>query len=337
MEQMLTKPSDVDSLLSVSNHDSTSPDEADSETDAATKPSNVMASSSSKPSEASLQSDSAAEATTDGFATKVQDIKSINIKVPADKAMPNITGMCFMPEGQLVLCDNANLCIKLLDRNLSVKDTLMLPGSPQDVAVIKTDSVVVTIPVRKQLCFIRVVPFLEQYWAMSIDKKCWGIDVAGDDIYVTCYTYGKDDGEVRVYGKAGNLKKKLGVRKDGSFMFRYPDYVVVSRACDRIFVSDIYGDTVYCITSDGKTVFRYTDKELSKPRGLYVDDKNNLVVCSRLGFQVQVISGAGKKLKTLLSAWDGVPYPETVTFRSTDGTLVVSNETSDKLFVGTLV
>ena len=332
MRQMLTKPSDPDNLDTLANN-TTKPDEVDKSIDAATKPSHSIASpSSSKPSEASLQSDTAAEATANVFGMEVQAINLVEIKLPVDKAKPNITGICFMPEGELVLCDNHNLSIKYLGHALSVKDSLKLSGAPRDVAAIDNGQVVVTLPVRKELQFIKVFPSLKKLRAVSIDKRCQGVDVAGDQIFVTLYTHGKDDGEVRVYDINGNLKKKLGVTKDGSFMFRYPEYVTVGRASGKIFVSDSYEDIVYCITSDGKTVYKYTDNELSKPRGICVDEKNNVIVCGRLSYNIQVITAAGKKLKTLLSG-ERIGYPECVAFRPTDGSLVFSSETSDTLFV----
>ena len=336
MKQMLTKPCEPDNLDTLSNN-TTKPDEADISTEASKKPSNFIAlSSSSKPSEASLQSDTAAEATTNVFGLEVQAINLVETILPDDRATPNITGICFMPGGELIICDNYNMSIKLLDHALSVKDSFKLPGSPRDVAALDNDQVVVTLPVRKELHFIKVSPSLKKLRIVSVDKRCQGVDVAGDQIFVTCYTHGMDDGEVRVYDISGNVKKKLGVLKDGSFMFRYPEYIAVSRASDKIFVSDGYDYVVYCITANGKTVYKYTDKELRKPRGLCVDEENNVIVCGRLTNNIQILTAAGKNHKTLFSS-ERIWNPESVAFRTTDSVLVVSSETSGKLFVCKLV
>ena len=333
--QMFTKPSDSAFNPDDYSNSSTKPDEANKSIDASTKPSDsiVPSTRSTKPFDVSLQSDTAAEDKTNVLSMKTHASNRVDVRLTVDKALPNIKGCCCMPGGKLVLCDDYNVNIKILDNALSVKDSLTLPGSPRDVAAIDHSQVVVTLPVRRELQFINVIPSLKKLRAVSVDKRCQGVDVAAGQIFVSCYTYGKDDGEVRVYDINGNLKKKLGIKKDGSYMFKYPEYVVVNRSGDKLIVSDSYEDKVYCLTTGGKMLYQYSDKELSKPRGLYVDDTDSFIVCGRLIYNVQVITAAGKKYKTLLSSEDGIGYPECVIVRPSDGTLVVSSEHSDKLFV----
>ena len=254
-----------------------------------------------------------------------------------------------MPQGELVLCDFGNDKVKLLDNSLSVVDSLDLPeahrhrlGRHQDVAVVDNSNVIVIMPGVKQLQFIQVLPTLKLGRTIDVDKDCWGVAVAAGKIFVSGYNYDDTEvGEIRVYDLEGrDMGKRLGINPDGSALFRQPEHIAVSRSGDKIFVS---GDKIFvsdrdtgivsCLTSDGKIVYQYRDDELVYPSGLFVDDNDNVIVCSWFSSTVQVITAAGKKHSTLLSREDGIFQPQCVSFRQSDGTLVVGIENSDELFV----
>ena len=80
-------------------------------------------------------------------------------------------------------------------------------------------------------------------------------------------------------------------------------------------------------------MYQYTDDELEQPHGLYLYDNGNVIVCGRSSHNVQVITAAGKKYKTLLSSKDDVDWPYCVSFRPIDRTFVVGCQGSDYLLV----
>ena len=93
-----------------------------------------------------------------------------------------------MSGGELVLYDRSNDKIKLLDSSLSVKDRLDVPGRrPHDVAAMDQKNVVVTIPDSKHLQFIQVLPSLKEGRTISMNKDCWGVAVAADQIFISCF------------------------------------------------------------------------------------------------------------------------------------------------------
>ena len=263
---------------------------------------------------------------------KVHTFYKVNIKVSSDKKPPQVTGCCFMTGGELVLCDYENNKIKLLDSSLSVKDSFELPGTPWDVAALDISHVVVTIPYSQQLQLIQVAPSLKNVRTISVGKICWGVDVAVGRIFVSCFTYEKRDGEVRVYDLSGNLKKRHGICKRGIYMFDYPDYVAVSRSGDKIFVLDWGTKTISCWRADGNIVYQYSDEELRFPCGLYVDESDNVIVCDYASHNVQVITATGDKHRTLLSSKDGIKDLMCISFRPRDGTLAIGDN-SNLLFV----
>ena len=263
-----------------------------------------------------------------GFKT-IKKIKEVLVKVASDQRYYcHITGSCFMPGGQLVLCDNDNSKIKLLAHSLAVVDKLDLPGGPWDVAAVDSRNAVVTIPGCKQLQYIQVLPSLKLGRTIDFEEKCWGVAVAAGKIVISCYNTNDAMAEIRVYDLKGrDLEKRLGIKPDGSSMFICPDYVAISRSGDKIFVSDRFTKTVSCLTncltSAGKIVYQYRDDDMKWPRGLFVDDNDNLIVCGLSSRKVQVITSAGRKHKALLLSEDGIYEPRYVSFRPSDGTLIV--------------
>ena len=265
----------------------------------------------------------------------IKKIKEIDIKVSGDKSRCDITGCCFMPDGKLVFSDKYNSKLILLDHSLSVVDSLDLPGKPRDVAAVDSNNAIVTMPVEKQLQFIQVLPSLKLGRIIDFDEEYYGVAVAAGKIFLSCYNSGDNVGYIRVHDIDGNdLGKKLGYHPCGSDVFRFPEYVAVSRSGNKIFVSDGYSyrNIVSCLTFDGKIVYQYREDDLNQPQGLLVDDNDNIIVCGCYNSAVVVITSAGRTHKTLLSTEDGISNPQCVSFRPSDGTLVVGGF-SDKLLI----
>ena len=268
--------------------------------------------------------------------SKVQKIK--DIKICGDRKVA-INACCFMPRGELVLCDISNNLLKVLDTSLSLKDCLVMPGKPLDIAAVESSTIIVTMHDKKQLHFTEVLPSLRIRRTVDVDVECRGIDVAAGKVFVSCYKYPDEDtSEIRVYDiKEMKLKERLGINPDGSSLFFRPYYVAVSRSGDKVFVSDWNTGIIWCLCSDGKEVYQYKNKVsqdgLIEPYGLFIDDSDNVIVCGYSSKTVQIITAAGKIHKTLLSSKDGICRPRCVSFRSTDGTLVVGFGDSDHLLV----
>ena len=259
----------------------------------------------------------------------IQLSKKVNVSLDGDKKIPYITGCVFMPNGYFVACDWNNFHIKLFDSSLLLQDSLKLPSAPRDVSVIDDNTVIVAIPILKQIQLVQVFPKLKPDRLIQLDKRCLSVEVSRQQIYVSCHSVLKSDGEVRVLDKQGNLEHQLGIREDGSYLFSWPNYITVSTAGDNIFVSDYKTDTVTCMKVDGSIVYQYKDTDLKGPRGLYCDDGDNIMVCGFNSNNIHVITSDGKKYDTLLSSQDGLKMPVSVAYRKCDDTLVVGCERSN--------
>ena len=221
----------------------------------------------------------------------------------------------------------------MLDKSFTLQKSLDLLSRPWDISVVDDTTAIITLPNNKQLQYIEVAPRLKPGRSLLLDKKCWGVQVVGSNIYVTCHKGGLGgDGEVRILDKNGNLRKRLGVKQDETFMFTAPLYPTVTARSDKIYVFDWDQRTVTCLNSDGTVIYQYKDPELSQPRGVCVDDEDNIIVCGWNSHNVHVVTAAGKKHSVILTSKDDIMYPNSVAFRQTDNTMIIGCP-SDNLFL----
>ena len=253
---------------------------------------------------------------------KIENSNQIDIRTPSDGSCPRIRGCAVMPNGEILLCDCDNLNIKLLSDSFTIKESLKLQSNPWDVLVINSSSAVITMPGLKQLQYIQVVPELKTGRVIQLDKTCWGVDVVNDEIYTTCHNW-PGQGEVRILDMDGKLKRKVGVKQDGSFLFTCPYHLTVSKTSGKIYVSDYNTATVTCMLQNGSVVFQYTDPDLVRPRGVCVDIKDNIMACGKESNNVHVIRADGTKSHILLTSKDGIKSPCSIAYRHTDDTLII--------------
>ena len=267
---------------------------------------------------------------------KVQSSSQPNVRLgddddDDDDGEPWITGCCFMPSCDLVLCDYNNSKLELLDQTFKVEDSLSLNDKPWSLSAIDNSNVIVTIPATKQLQYVQLVPHMKAGRVIQLDKKCWDVAVTGYEIFVSCHN-GPGEGEVRVLDLSGNLKRKLGVNKDGSYQFQSPTYLTVSTTGKKIFVSDWVTSVISCMTPDGNIIYEYKDGDLRNPKALFVDAGDNIFVCDRYSDNAQVITADGRKYGALISANDGLRKPYSIAFRESDNTLVVGCLSNNNIF-----
>ena len=252
----------------------------------------------------------------------IQSLREVNVNFADDNTTPWITGCTVLSSGHIVLCDRNNLKLKLLDTTLVLQGTLTLPDQPWDVSAVDDNNVIVTLPDKMQLQYIQVLPQMKAGRDIQLDKKCWGAEVSGDEIYTTCHN-DTGQGEVRILDLNGNIKRRLGIKQDGLFMFISPYYITVSQSGGKIFISDWNTAAITCMTGDGNINYQYKHDDLKWLRGLFVDAGDNVLVCENYSRTLQVITADGSKHETLLSSSDLQQQTYSVAYRDCDNTLVV--------------
>ena len=250
----------------------------------------------------------------------------VNVKVQSDTFDAGITGSAFLPSGQLILCDYTNKKLKLLDENLQMKESIDVPGTPWNVAPVNQHQVIVTFPRQHYVQFIQVTPSLALGHTVDLGMECRGVTVSRESIYISFSESG--GGKIGIYDLTGKKKRIIDQYngKDGKVLNEYPYYIAVSND-EKIFVSgrDLKSSTrtVYCLESSGKVLYTESNPSFTDCRGISVDENENLLVCDWLSHRVFLITKDGKEVREFLTEKDGLSYPRTISFRRSDGTLVV--------------
>ena len=250
----------------------------------------------------------------------------VNIKVQSDSNDAWIYGSAFLPSGELILCDHINKKLKLLDENLQMKESIDVPGQPWDVAPVNQHQVIVTFLGQQYLQFIQVTPSLALGHTVDLGMQCWGVTVSRESIYISFFESG--EGKIGIYDLTGKKKRIIDPYngKDGKVLIKYPEYIAVSND-EKIFVYGVSSTrTVYCLESSGNVLYTVSNPLFKKCSGISVDENENLLVCDWLSHKVFLITKDGKEVREFLTLKDGLSYPRTVSFRRSDGTLVVGGD-----------
>ena len=250
----------------------------------------------------------------------------INVKLQSDAKDAFISGSTFLSSGELILCDWYNKKLKLLDKNLQMKESIDVPAEPWDVAPVNQHQVIVTFPYSKYSRFIQVTPSLALGHKVDLGMQCWGVAVSRESIYLSF----NDSGECKIgiYDLTGKQKLMIGPHsyKDGKLMFKKPLYIDVLND-EKIFVSDVDDksntSTVYCLESNGNVLYSISNPSFKLCRGISVDENENLLLCDIESHKVFLITRDGKEVREFLTEKDGLYRPFTTSFRRSDGTLVV--------------
>ena len=256
----------------------------------------------------------------------------VNVKVPSDTRDAYITGAAFLPSGELILCDHINKKLKLLDENLQMKESIDVPEYPWDIAVVNQHQVIVTFPGQHYLQFIQVTPSLALGHTVDLGMECWGVTVSRESIYILLSSE-SGEGKIGIYDLTGKKKRIIDPYngKDGKVLIKYPWYIAVSND-EKLFVSDRSSTTtVYCLESSGNVLYTVSNPLFKACRGISVEENENLLVCDWYSHKVFLITKDGKEVRELLTEKDGVFHTWTISYRRSDGTLVVGGRHNDIL------
>ena len=183
---------------------------------------------------------------------------------------------------------------------------------------------------KRQLLIVSVTLQLRIIRTIQLDKECWGVDVSGGEIYITCG--GSEQGEIRILDMSCNERRRISLSREmGTYMIKTPLYIAVSAFSGKIFITDWETDTLTCLTSDGQFVYQYKDQMLCWPRGILVDSADNVLLCYGWSNTIIVITPDGRKHGTLLSHKDGIRLPVSLAYRARNNTVIVGRYKTDQL------
>ena len=262
-----------------------------------------------------------------------------NVKSQSDAKDAWISGSAFLPSEELILCDRNNKKLKLLDKNLQMKESIDVPAQPWDVAPVNQHQVIVTFPFKQYLQFIQVTPSLALGHKVDLGMECRGVAVSRESIYISLAD--SEECKIGIYDLTGKQKLMIGPYNynDGTLLFKQPLYIDVLND-EKIFVSDVdeksNTSTVYCLESNGNILYSVSDPSFKLCTGISVDENENLLLCDWKSHKIFFITKDGKEVSEFLTEKDGIYKPYTTSFRRSDGTLVVGCINRNDILVFTL-
>ena len=246
---------------------------------------------------------------------------SVDIRQSGDQTVPTITGATFLHNGDLLIVDSNNSKLTLLDTTLKVKNSTKCIEEPWDIAVISDQEVVLS--ACQTLQFYRVSPRLQ--FIRNIELDCWSVAVAKDSIYVS-----RSTPEILVLDTNGNRLRSIAPAQT-RISFRELSYIALNPSGNKLYYSDCNGSQLICLTTDGKHIYTYTDPDLKSPRGLIVDDDDNVLIAGEDSNNIHVVRADGTKHNVLVTSSDSIQTPVGMAYNSTTNMLVVSEWDGEKL------
>lgn len=210
----------------------------------------------------------------------------IYIRTQYDQKCCSVTGMCAMPDGRVLLADEANGNIKLFDSNGIYEAHLMLESEPWDVTAIDQYEAAVSCPSTKCIHVMLVNDTLTITRSIDLGKRCYGLVYYNGEIYIAM------DNEVRILTYEGKVVCKITSEYTRKKLFALP--LTISKSLFRsaryisinthdpnviVVVSDAAKVCVTSMSKRGQIVSRLRLGEDGVPRGVSVGRKGEFYVC----------------------------------------------------------
>ncbi|XP_052257944.1 uncharacterized protein LOC127862722 [Dreissena polymorpha] len=250
-----------------------------------------------------------------GKVFKVQGKSEYNVRIPSDSVTCDISGICVLPDGQVLVVDCTNNNVKLLNQQYQVVSHLDVNAWPFDICLIAPSEVAVTASNIHEVQFITVnqgklVPGRK----FQLQHECRGIAHQNGDLFVTSGI------ELYKYTLNGKLICRLYKALGYNTVYK----CAVSPLGDRLYISSYLQDKLLTLARDGTLLATYTDPALGWPHGLHVTPAGQVLVCGWQSNTVLQVGWEGEsKLATLATQEDGVRRPRSVCYSSTTSSIIV--------------
>lgn len=220
----------------------------------------------------------------------------VSVHLATDTETPFVTGCAFMADDNVVMADDANKNVKFFNpafKPISMKE---LTAPPRDVAPIKVQQVVVTIPTERCLQFIEVGKEILLGKKVTLDLECSGITCYNNELYVTSGF--SSEREIQVVSLDGEVRKKI---RPGIADLRYPLYIAVDPRYRTIFISDYNHGIVGLDVNTGDVKFKCKDTDVhGYYKGVALGNKGNIYVCTWNLHGVSRVHLDGRGLETVI-------------------------------------
>ena len=268
----------------------------------------------------------------------IKSSRRVNIKLSSDNTVPWITGSVFLPNGDIILCDRLNKCVKHFNSEFRFVESVNLTGEPRGCCLMNGNELIVSLSDKKQIQIFQTLPDIQLRGTINLDKQCEDIDVLGEDIYVICHdTLNK---EIRIMNKEGCVKRthEINESHQGGGVFR-PYYITVPAVGD-IYVSEADDKSgpktgqIRCFRNNGTLKYTVSTTDTDGTGGMLLDEAGRLLACFWRSHKLVLISEDGLKCDNYFGPnTDKLDKPYSISFRKSDATLVVAYRENKEMIV----
>ncbi|XP_052259886.1 uncharacterized protein LOC127864234 [Dreissena polymorpha] len=250
-----------------------------------------------------------------GKVFKVQGKSEYNVRIPSDSVTCDITGICVLPDGQVLVVDSRNDNVKLLNQQYQVVSHLDVNAWPFDICLIAPSEVAVAVNTSNihEVQFITVNQGkLVSGRKFQLQHECTFITHHQGDLFVT------SGQELYKYSLNGKLICRLYQDRSAN---RTVGKCAVSPTGDRLYITNWDQYKLLTLARDGTLLATYSDPALG---GLHVTPAGQVLVCGYWSYTVLQVGWKGEsKLTTLATQEDGVWRPWSVCYSSTTSSIIV--------------
>ncbi|KAH3878228.1 uncharacterized protein LOC127874053 [Dreissena polymorpha] len=262
-----------------------------------------------------------------GKVFNVQSITKHNVRIPSDKVVCIMRGICVLPDGQVLVVDWNNENVKLLNQQYQVVSHWDVNAEPVDICLITPSEVAVAVNDHdSQIHEVQFITVNQEKLVpgrkFQLQHDCRGIDHHQGVLFVIS--------SEELYKYTLNGKQVCSLYRS----FEYTvDKCAVSPTGDRLYITS-YWDKLHTLARDGTHLATYSDTALEWTRGLHVTPAGQVLVCGRWPNTVLQVGWEGEsKLATLATLEDGVRYPRSVCYCSTTSSIIVGQGWDDTILV----
>ncbi|XP_052780370.1 E3 ubiquitin-protein ligase TRIM33-like [Mya arenaria] len=247
----------------------------------------------------------------------------ISVNTSGDRSDCLLFNMTLLTGDRLVLVDQTNCSLKLVDtKNNKLVSQVKLPSKPWDLCHLPGDMAAVTLPLMKNIQFVSTQGNLTLQEVVEVDGQCYGIDFCDDNLIVS---FSRPD-KVVLMDMKGKVKKSVDKDSSGKPLFKYPNYLTVTRESRTpvIYVSDCGTNTITKLSISIEVLQSYQDPILKNKRGLAVVGDNQLLMCGWGSYNILLLDMLTGKITQLLGKEEGIEWPQSVAYCSLKKMLFVT-------------
>ncbi|KAH3844696.1 hypothetical protein DPMN_086957 [Dreissena polymorpha] len=243
-----------------------------------------------------------------------------NIQIASDTYQCEISGICELPGGDILIADQMNKRVKLIDAMYKVVAHLDMPTWPWDMCSISHSEVAVTV---SDSGYTKTVQLLKvnnrqivKERVLKFPHHCFGISRYKEHLFIS------SNNALYKYTMDGQLVKKI--YEDTSHIYSVYK-CAVSPDGSRLYVTSCRYNKLLILSMDGTVLSSLDDPALRGPTGIHVSETGLLLICGHESNNVVQMDDDGGVVK-LASKEDCLDRPESVYYSASTGRLIVGTQ-----------